>query len=235
MATKLSLSAFRIVGNHVCRIAESISHSRSASRLVPHKKFGGNIKDRKHDSLNRRAQLATREVCTAQAAIQYEAPPMSVAAHTVQAVTVDQRREMLITQWSDGTQAEFPFLWLRDNCQCSSCFHKSAIQRLFVMENLNVNVQPTDVQYSQDKIHIMWSDGHSGSFDSSWLHKHQFTKAAQKERSKWLPRKPVHWGAEMQDNIPSGSYDEVRISMVQSKARSRAKMMCAYIMAIYLS
>ena len=209
MATLVGIAALRRVGTHMCRSTEPILLVRSSSRLVCPKKTGGSCRDCKIKLPTCTSNLTARKVSTARTAIRHEAPLMPTTGPTMTAVRGDHMRGMLITQWSDGTQNEFPFLWLRDNCQCSKCFHKSATQRLFVMENLNVNVEPTNVHFIQGTVHITWTDGHSSSFESSWLRDHQFTQTAQQQRSKWLPRKAVMWGSEMQDNIPKGSYDEV--------------------------
>ena len=34
--------------------------------------------------------------------------------------------------WSDGAQAHFPLMWLRDNCACAACRHPVTRERLYV-------------------------------------------------------------------------------------------------------
>ena len=41
---------------------------------------------------------------------------------------------------------QYPWLWLRDNCQCSTCFHPVAQNRTFNMDQLDVTVKPINVQ-----------------------------------------------------------------------------------------
>lgn len=43
-------------------------------------------------------------------------------------------------------QLKFPAIWLRDNCQCSECFHKDSNSRTIIWNDFNVNVNPIDIQ-----------------------------------------------------------------------------------------
>ncbi len=52
--------------------------------------------------------------------------------------------ENLVVNWSDGdrpTMDCFPFVWLRDNCQCPECFHPVSKGRLFLMRDLEVDIK----------------------------------------------------------------------------------------------
>jgi Gamma-butyrobetaine hydroxylase-like, N-terminal len=48
---------------------------------------------------------------------------------------------------------KFPFVWLRDNCQCSECFHKESQSRTIDWEKFDVNVRAVaaKVSYSQNR------------------------------------------------------------------------------------
>ncbi len=66
--------------------------------------------------------------------------------------------ENLVVEWSDGGHPatdEFPFVWLRDNCQCTSCFHPVSKGRLFLMRNLNMDIRPKEVFFSAEKNKVM--------------------------------------------------------------------------------
>lgn len=45
-------------------------------------------------------------------------------------------------------QYKYPSVWLRDNCQCSSCFHAGAKSRTIDWSKFNVNVKPKSVSVS---------------------------------------------------------------------------------------
>ena len=69
----------------------------------------------------------------------------------------------LTVAWTGGGDAEssvdkFPFVWLRDNCQCSQCYHESSDQRAILMADLNVNTKPKSisVDQSRNKVPYKW-------------------------------------------------------------------------------
>ena len=82
----------------------------------------------------------------AQTTGRYVAPNVCYEGYKIDKAEVDLARGMLVTYWQDGSRTEFPQLWLRDNCQCSTCFYEPAVQRLFVMEDLDLEVHITEVQ-----------------------------------------------------------------------------------------
>ena len=46
----------------------------------------------------------------------------------------------------DGDTGEYPYVWLRDNCQCSTCFHPVSKSRLFLLRHLDIDVEPSSMQ-----------------------------------------------------------------------------------------
>ena len=50
----------------------------------------------------------------------------------------------------DGTIDRYPSVWLRDNCQCSSCFDPSSRQRKLLLRNLDVEIRPRDVTFDDE-------------------------------------------------------------------------------------
>jgi hypothetical protein len=44
----------------------------------------------------------------------------------------------------------YPFVWLRDNCQCSSCFQPSATARLLLFKDLDLMDSPLNVKVSMN-------------------------------------------------------------------------------------
>lgn len=39
---------------------------------------------------------------------------------------------------------KYPYTWLRDNCQCSECFHKGSQSRTLNWDNFDVRIKPMD-------------------------------------------------------------------------------------------
>ena len=90
---------------------------------------------------------------------------------------------------------QFHPLWLRDNCQCSDCRHESG-QRL-----LDTRLLPDDLSVvTVNGYKVSFSDGHTSVFDPAWLRANAGDAPSSTRRL---------WGAEIQDELPMGWYDEV--------------------------
>ena len=61
-------------------------------------------------------------------------------------VELDHDKSMLKVSFSDKETGEYPYVWLRDNCQCSTCFHPVSKSRLFLLRHLDIDVEPTKIQ-----------------------------------------------------------------------------------------
>lgn len=53
---------------------------------------------------------------------------------------------MLQLKWAEGGATRFPYLFLRDSCQCERCFHPFTKARLILMQDLRMESYPTGVQ-----------------------------------------------------------------------------------------
>lgn len=75
-------------------------------------------------------------------------------------------------EWTDGKTSRFPFVYLREKCQCPVCYHQSSSQRILHMKNLDLNSRPTATQIKDNgtKIEVVWQDKHVSEFESKWLH-----------------------------------------------------------------
>lgn len=70
--------------------------------------------------------------------------------------------------------ASFPYLWLRDACQCPKCVHPSTLQRLHRLADIPADICPaTDgVDLKQDGVHIRWADGHESFHSFTFLERY---------------------------------------------------------------
>nr|XP_033783768.1 gamma-butyrobetaine dioxygenase [Geotrypetes seraphini]XP_033783769.1 gamma-butyrobetaine dioxygenase [Geotrypetes seraphini] len=111
--------------------------------------------------------------------------------------------------WKDGSQSLYPFVWLRDNCQCPGCFLHSAKARKFSVEDLNVNTGVKNVILSNTRqISVLWPDEHISEFDAEWLKRRCFSKESRAEIQEELFSPACrYWGSDLQ--IPVLSYEEV--------------------------
>lgn len=68
-----------------------------------------------------------------------------------------------------------PNIWLRDNCQCSSCMHESTKQRLqdtfAIPKDLTIkSASVTENAKAQDRtVDVEWSDGHNSKYTQPFL------------------------------------------------------------------
>ncbi|XP_053305146.1 gamma-butyrobetaine dioxygenase [Spea bombifrons] len=111
--------------------------------------------------------------------------------------------------WMDGGHSVYPYVWLRDNCQCPECFLNSAKARKLPIENLDVNTGVKDVTLMDDKkICVTWPDEHQSEFDAQWLKERCFSEQSREEMQEELfAQEHHHWGCDLQ--IPTMSYEDV--------------------------
>ncbi|KXJ77743.1 hypothetical protein RP20_CCG006748 [Aedes albopictus] len=101
--------------------------------------------------------------------------------------------ELLVVELVNGQKHEFPLVWLRDNCQCSGCFHPGSHSRILNWELFDVDkVQVKECSVDDDggRVQILWSDGHASEFTSEWLVERNFSEENSKEYLEELYRPP---------------------------------------------
>ncbi|XP_053576363.1 gamma-butyrobetaine dioxygenase [Bombina bombina] len=127
----------------------------------------------------------------------------------IQNVEIFDAERFVCVHWEDGNQSLYPFVWLRDNCQCPHCFLDSAKARKLPIENLNVNTGIRDAILTEDKkVSITWPDDHRSEFDGQWLKKRCFSKHSRAEMQEELfATEHQYWGSDLQ--IPTMSYEDV--------------------------
>ncbi len=70
--------------------------------------------------------------------------------------------EKLKFVWSDGTRSEVKNIDLRADCGCAVCVDEYSGEKLLKMEDIPVDVKPTDITpLGNYALKITWSDGHS--------------------------------------------------------------------------
>jgi len=111
-------------------------------------------------------------------------------------------------KWPDSERSmRFHHVWLRDNCKCSVCKASSSGQR-------NVDVPLDDAnkillnqaKASDNTVQFEWKDGHTTSFDSTWLKANAYDipqPAAKPPRKLW-PKNPFQ-----NEELPHVNYNDV--------------------------
>ena len=137
------------------------------------------------------------------------------SSSAVQNVHKNDDSPMLHVTWSDNTSSRFPFVYLRDNCQCPECFHESSLQRNYdSIAHLNMEIQPerVDVLQKGKQISLTWPDKHISVFNSQWLHARRLLEEKDmRERPSSLRKEGViFWNAErLNGRIPRHDFQEI--------------------------
>ncbi|XP_071533102.1 gamma-butyrobetaine dioxygenase-like isoform X2 [Panulirus ornatus] len=129
---------------------------------------------------------------------------------TVASVSPNPSTAMLHVYWGEGGMDEFPYVWLRDNCQCSKCFHPTAFSRLMLVDTLQLSVSPTTLQVTDGgDVEIQWSDGHQSTYPACWLQERSFKPTQQLQHEQVFRLKRSFWGSELAENLPRASFTEL--------------------------
>ncbi|KAF2361494.1 protein of unknown function DUF971 [Trinorchestia longiramus] len=125
-------------------------------------------------------------------------------------VNILHRDKMVQVKWSSGGSSTYPWLWLRDNCQCPDCFHPISLSRTFRLKDLDTKLVPSSIKVAEDGSELMseWCDGHISVQKAAWLHVRAFEdkQKAQRRLINKLPKKSwpdelpqADWTAVMQN------------------------------------
>lgn len=64
-----------------------------------------------------------------------------------EAVICKEKEEVMLSIKGED-EMRFPIVWLRDNCQCSACFHQDSKSRTIDLESFDINSKPRQVKVS---------------------------------------------------------------------------------------
>lgn len=109
---------------------------------------------------------------------------------------LDHRRYVELTQL-DGRQLKYPSVWLRDNCQCSECFHGATRARKSHWERGPLHAQAELVSYDEQRQQLLvtWQDAHKSSYDLDWLKQRDFGVEARQRYLDEVYKPPAQlWG-----------------------------------------
>ncbi|CAH0727683.1 unnamed protein product, partial [Brenthis ino] len=110
-----------------------------------------------------------------------------------------------------GETLNFPYVWLRDNCQCEQCFHQSAKSRIIDWSKFNLNIKPKDVNKDENSVQITWEDGHISKYALNWLKFRSFSPENQSKYTKTLykPSKVTWHGDDFTKIFSKHDYKEI--------------------------
>ena len=86
----------------------------------------------------------------------------------MQLTNIKRGEHAFFATWSDLSDAEFPFVWLRDNAVDE--LHPDTRERLFDLTRVSLDILPDKFEFFSDKLMVTWSDRSSPStYTAVWL------------------------------------------------------------------
>ena len=145
------------------------------------------------------------------------APKVKSSSSTtlVHSVEKDQASKMLHVHWKNHTRNRFPFVYLRDNCQCSQCVDQSSNRRAIdtVGEaDIDLEAEKVEVLPNGAQISIVWPDKHVSVFEADWLRERSLPEKMDcpSERKNIVKKGVELWdGARLQGKIPDFEFQEL--------------------------
>lgn len=137
------------------------------------------------------------------------APRMDGVTPAIRQVQALDAERYVSVWWEDGTRSLYPYVWLRDNCQCAHCFLHSAKARKLLLADLDVTTRLERVTLTEPtKVSVVWPDQHTSEFDAEWLKKRCFSQSARQKQQEELFLSARHcWGSGLR--VPTASFEEV--------------------------
>lgn len=130
---------------------------------------------------------------------------------SVSRIETNHEAKMLEVTWANGKTDIYPYVWLKDNCQCPTCFHPSSKSRIHLIQDLDVNIRPFTAELlgGSEQIDITWTDGHRSSFRADWLYPRAFNSEQWDIRAPTYKMKRSYWGTDIMKNLPRASFHEL--------------------------
>uniref|UniRef100_A0A182M3T7 trimethyllysine dioxygenase n=1 Tax=Anopheles culicifacies TaxID=139723 RepID=A0A182M3T7_9DIPT len=79
--------------------------------------------------------------------------------------TLDKNRYLTVQNIDTDKSVSVSYVWLRDHCRCEDCYNEATFQRSTSILDLPLDVQPQSCEICDEKINIIWQDGHRSSYD----------------------------------------------------------------------
>ncbi len=117
---------------------------------------------------------------------------------------VEPGTHALTLTWSDGEQASFHYVWLRDHCACTECRHPQTHERMFRLVDLPAEIPAPSARITDmGALALDWPamtgiDAHRSLFDPGWLRQ----RADDDGGPMTTAIEPVPWDAGFAEELP---------------------------------
>jgi len=120
-----------------------------------------------------------------------------------------EKRRLVIDTELNSVKEEYPWVWLRDNCQCPSCYEHQAQNRIVNLSEFNQKIKPVKCQVAGGKVEVEWEDKHQSVYDYSWLLERSFRPEQRQKFSESVNAKTVLWPGNFQENYPTADFNSI--------------------------
>ncbi|XP_068228654.1 gamma-butyrobetaine dioxygenase-like [Palaemon carinicauda] len=122
---------------------------------------------------------------------------VEIEQKSIEITTATNDEEFLEVKFTDGTQGDYPYCWLRDNCQCSQCYDHTSFTRRLVLDDWSDEDKPIDVQVDKSGVMITWESGHISHFKPLWLQERSFSNQLRSKKRYELALEKELWGPDV--------------------------------------
>eukprot|EP00111_Clytia_hemisphaerica_P019423 TCONS_00057317-protein len=166
------------------------------------------------------ARLMKRSILrNLQSAIYGQKQPLSSASYflakSISRIEDDKSTRLLKVQWENGKENLYPYLFLRDHCQCPECFHPfTKSRKLDTVAAVDLGITIDDFAYdaSDDVVEVTWPDGHQSRFTAKWLKSRFLSRKGEQinDRTGLDSVQRVSWTSmEIRENTPFVDFHEI--------------------------
>jgi len=120
-----------------------------------------------------------------------------------------ESRRLVVENLLGREREEFPWVWLRDNCQSSKCYEPISNCRIINLTEWDLNTRPVKVEAKEDAIEVEWDDGHQSVYNLQWLLERSFSKDLRASFRSYVNTAQDLWGRELMDDIPTADYKAI--------------------------
>jgi len=118
---------------------------------------------------------------------------------------IENHGRAISIHWASGHISRYNRFWLRDNC--SSGGDKLSAIRSFYLRQMDEQTEIENAEIFEDnQLKVSWkSEDHTSFFKLDWLREH----CPEKESRKIRKHRPVSWGDEINDDIPTINFSSL--------------------------
>ena len=134
------------------------------------------------------------------------APALAIRWHS--RITLDNKKGIIGIYWRDGDHSNVPHEFLRDNCQCPSCFYEPATQSLTLLPDVLREAEQgiETAAFIDNHVVIHWKSGHLSRFQTDWLRKRVYSE---KRPDTIGDLKFALWGSEHRADLKFFNFDKL--------------------------